>query len=347
MTTQKLRSRRGGTPVHLSPYPRPEGIPRIGTTDFFDRLERIPRPYQTNYYAMYSSIPDGITTDPRLMTVPFDDHMVNRGDGVFEILPCIDGALYNYHAHLRRLMVSAQTLKLALPCERDSIIGYIAETIRAGGRRDCTVRVNISRGPGGFSIDPAEAVAPQLYIAAFRLPPPFTASRAGGAKARIFAKPLSPPTRPVIKSCNYLFNVLMKMEASAHGADFSIACDKKGNLADGATESLAWVSQRGEFLLPGQRHILRGTTAGRAKILARKLVRSGMLSGVRHANLSRRAVRQAAEIMLLGSTIRLAPVIELNGIPVGNGRPGPVAKALDRALERDMRLNPSMRISVF
>ena len=40
--------------------------------------------YHANYYAMYSSWWGGITTEPNLMVVPVDDHMVHRGDGLFE-----------------------------------------------------------------------------------------------------------------------------------------------------------------------------------------------------------------------------------------------------------------------
>lgn len=43
------------------------------------------------YLAMYSSIFGGITTDPAVMIIPMDDHMVHRGHGVFDTAAIIDG----------------------------------------------------------------------------------------------------------------------------------------------------------------------------------------------------------------------------------------------------------------
>jgi len=40
---------------------------------------------------MYSSIFDGITTDPAAMVIPMDDHMVHRGHGVFDTAAIMNG----------------------------------------------------------------------------------------------------------------------------------------------------------------------------------------------------------------------------------------------------------------
>ena len=38
------------------------------------------------YRAMYTSLYKGVVTDPAMMMIPIDDHMVHRGDGVFEAI---------------------------------------------------------------------------------------------------------------------------------------------------------------------------------------------------------------------------------------------------------------------
>jgi 4-amino-4-deoxychorismate lyase len=43
------------------------------------------------YKAMYSSVLEGITTDPAMMLIPLDDHMVHRGHGVFDTALIIEG----------------------------------------------------------------------------------------------------------------------------------------------------------------------------------------------------------------------------------------------------------------
>jgi branched-subunit amino acid aminotransferase/4-amino-4-deoxychorismate lyase len=47
--------------------------------------------------------------------------------------------------------------------------------------------------------------------------------------------------------------------------------------------------------------------------------------------------RSAREMLLLGSSIKVASVVEWDGRPIGDGRPGPVASALLELLEQDMR----------
>ncbi len=315
---------------------------------FARRLEGLRQPYHANYFAMYSSLFDGIITDPTLMLVPFDDHMVHRGDGVFEVLRCINGALYNLEAHLKRLARSARPLGLAPPFERAEMISCIAATVCAGGHRDGMVRINLSRGPGGFSADPAEAPACQLYVVIYRPPLPFMRVHPSGARIITFSKPLRHFIRPVIKSCNYLFNVLMKIEAADQAVDFAIARDENGYLAEGATESIAWVSRRGELVFPASRQILRGTTAARVEFLARRLIRDGLLRGIRHSQAGPATVRSSQEVLLLGTSIDVVAVVEFDGHRIGKGRPGPVASALGTALQDDMRtsrtlLTPVMR----
>ena len=121
-------------------------------TDFgqedFAEFCRANRPaYHAGYYAMYSSWWDGITTDPNLMVVPVDDHMVHRGDGLFETFKCVDGAIYNLAAHLARLEGGARTIALDLPWSRADVERIVGAVLRAGGHRDALVRIAQRRNP--------------------------------------------------------------------------------------------------------------------------------------------------------------------------------------------------------
>jgi 4-amino-4-deoxychorismate lyase len=42
-------------------------------------------------------------------------------------------------------------------------------------------------------------------------------------------------------------------------------------------------------------------------------------------------------MMLLGSSVKVAPVVEWDGQPIGDGKPGPVSRALLELLDDDMR----------
>lgn len=228
-------------------------------------------------YAMYSSLTGGITTDPALMMIPADDHLAHRGDGVFESLKCIGGSLYNLNAHLDRLKRSCEGVGMALPCARNELERAVLETIRVGGKRDCLVRVLVSRGTGNMGIDPAQCKGPELYVIAYRYTARIQDGKLRPARAAISSVPIKPPQLATIKTCNYLPNALMKLEANRRHLDFVISLDQNGNLAEGATENIGLLTQDRELLMPPPKYILTGTTARRALDLAQQLVVDGTL----------------------------------------------------------------------
>jgi 4-amino-4-deoxychorismate lyase len=54
-------------------------------------------------------------TDPKMMVVPLDDHLVHRGHGVFDTANVADGKVYGLNFHLDRLLLSAERAKIPLP----------------------------------------------------------------------------------------------------------------------------------------------------------------------------------------------------------------------------------------
>ena len=114
-------------------------------------------------YAMFSSYLGGVVTDPAVMTVPLDDHMVHRGHGVFDTCSLVNGRLYRLGIHIDRLLASADGARLAVPWTRDELIGMVADTAAASGARNGIVRYWLTAGPGGFSFMPAECEEPCFY----------------------------------------------------------------------------------------------------------------------------------------------------------------------------------------
>src|ERR1041385_753685 len=90
----------------------------LNDQDVLERLRDLRRKQPVKYVAFYSSQLGGIVTDPALMVLPFDDHMVHRGHGVFDTAAIVDGKLYDLEAHLDRFIRSAGLSKLRLPCAR-------------------------------------------------------------------------------------------------------------------------------------------------------------------------------------------------------------------------------------
>ncbi len=329
-----------------------EELPILDWDTFAARGRNAPiAPYQRNYYAMYSSIWNAITREPGLMLLPLDDHIVHRGDGLFETCRCDDGAVYNFDAHLDRLMDGARQIELAIPWSRDELTALCAAVLRAGGHRDALLRILVSRGPGGHGASPYESVGTQLYILAKAPSVPFAQAHPGGASVGISRIPVKPGLFARVKSVNYLPNALMKKEALDAGCDFMVALDEDGHLAELPTESLMFVTADGILAGPRPEHVLPGTTMRRVLELARAdLAASGSLSGlirdVRLCDLTPDDARKAREVLIVGTTPNVAPATIFDGAPVADGRPGPVQAALAALLEADMH-DPARLLQAF
>ena len=314
--------------------------PLLAPDQALANLRAQPRPWARDYLAMYSSWLDGITREPWLMSLPLDDHMVHRGDGVFEAAKCLAGRIYQFDQHLARLWRSAGSIQLEPPLDQGELKSLTAAVVRAGGQADCLVRIYISRGPGGFTTNPHECPEPGVYVMVSRLHPPPPERYQEGVEIGLARVPVKSGFFASIKSCNYLPNVLLKAQAVKEGWDFAVGLDEQGRISEGSTENIGLVDPKGRLLLPPARHILEGITVKRAASLAAGMVDQGMLAGVEHRDLGVEDLKRAREVMLFGTTLDVLPVTRLAGEPLGGGRVGPVARELLQRLRRDMLHNP-------
>jgi len=300
--------------------------------------------YLAKQFAMYSSLWDAVTTEPRLMAVPLDDHMLHRGDGLFETCRVDGGGVYRFEAHWARLEAGAAAIGLRLKWGFADVAAICGETWRAGGRRDGLLRIFVSRGPGGHGAGPAECDGPQLYVAAVRAGRPFMEGRPGGARAGLSRVPAKPGFFARIKSVNYLPNALMKAEAAERGLDFTVGVDADGRMTEAATENWAALLDDGRLAAPRKGCVLEGTTLARTWELAREeLARPGGgrlgAAGVREAvrcDVTPEEARRAREMYILGTTPAVTAVTEFEGAPVGGGRPGAAWRVLADLLAADM-----------
>ncbi|MEI7901871.1 MAG: aminotransferase class IV [bacterium] len=315
----------------------------IEFSNYLDVLSNIRKPWHEKYYAMYSSVLGGVVLDPLLMQVPIDDHLVHRGDGVFDTFKCVGRAAYNLDNHLLRLMRSAEALGLSWPAGVDEIRKLTLATLARADREACSGRVMIARGPGSFGVSPYESPEPALYIIVYAAGVPFMVKHPEGASVRRSQVPVKPARFATVKNCNYLPNVMMKREAVDWGVDFVVGFDSDGLMTEGATENFGLVTQSGELLFPRMDTVLEGTTMLRVMHLAEALVPAGDLEKIAFRDITEADVRDAAEMVIVGTTINVVSVRSFEGVPVGRGGPGPVGCALNALLVRDIETNDAMR----
>jgi len=303
--------------------------------------------WQEDYLVMYSSQWQGFTTDLDLMAVPFDDHLVHRGDGVFEVMRCVCGKVYQMEKHLERLGRSARAIALEFPPEYDNIRDIIRKLVILGGERDCVIRIVISRGAGSFNVNPYDCPSSCLYanVLRFKGMPDEYYSR--GVALVTSSIPVKKSFFANIKSCNYLQNALMKKEAVDAGCEFSVALDEDGCLAEGSTENVGVLGEDNILRFPAFERTLSGITAGSILRLAKELVSINLISDVKFAKITPHDAYQAKEIFLTGTSLDVLPVIKYDKKLIDSGIPGPICSELSKLLWRDMISNKKVLTEVF
>ena len=321
------------------------GLQLLTADDVVAKLRELRARQPVKYWAFYSSQLGGIVTDPALMVLPFDDHMVHRGHGIFDTAGIENGKIYDLEAHLDRFIRSAQNSKLTLPT-RDEMRDIIVRTTAASGQRQGSIRYWASAGPGSLGLTPAAGAEPGFFVmisAGLGYPDTWYTQ---GLRMMTTTYPIKPPLYAVTKSVNYLPNVLMQMEALELGLDNGIFIDEAGNVGESSNMNVAFIMADGTLKHPKFDHILSGCTSLRLLELAKTLKAQGRLKDVQVCDVPVAEARAAREMLLIGSSVKVAPIVEWDRKPIGDGKPGPLSRALREMLQEDMRAGRGVLIDV-
>ncbi len=290
-----------------------------------------------NYFAFYSSQLGGVVTDPALMVLPFDDHIVHRGHGIFDTAGLVNGRIYDLEAHLDRFLLSAERSRLRLACPREEMRDIIIKTTAISGQRDGSIRYWLSAGPGSLELTPAAGSEPGFFVMIFgglAYPQRWLTE---GARVMTTTYPIKAPIYAITKATNYLPNVLMQMEAKEAGFDNGVFLDAEGYVGESSNMNVAFVTTDGVLAHPKFDHILAGCTSLRILELATTLQEQGLLKAIEVRDVTVAEARASREMLLVGSSVKVAPIVQWDEQTIGDGKPGPVSKALLRLLDEDMR----------
>jgi 4-amino-4-deoxychorismate lyase len=299
---------------------------------------------------------DGERAVPHDLATPLlraDDGAVLRGDGLFETLRTHDGRIFLLDEHLTRLASSAAALQLAVPPAAawralalaatelfyaggpSGTSGDPGETALAGkAGRDGRLRLAATRGPVGG--------APVVYALLEPVPPAVAAARAAGVDAVTLSLGVTATGRrdtpwllPGAKHLSYAVPMAAQRFAEAAGATEAVWVSVDGEVLEGTTSSvIAVVGGRAYTPPPTELGLLAGTTVA---AVARLAELAGLPGGVTERRLALDELRAAQESMLVSSIRGVAPLVRLDGRPVGSGAVGPVGITLRDALERAVR----------
>jgi len=292
-----------------------------------------------NFYVYYSTFLGGYTRDRFLMSVPIDDHIVHRGDGVFDNALCIDGNYYLLDQHIDRFFFSAKSIGIQPPFSQEELKNLSIELGILSGKKNFIARFFLSRGHGSMSVYPHEAISPNLYILLDKWSAPPERYYKSGMVAVTSPTGMRSPISPQVKSVDYLSNALMELAAKNSGADSAIAVDGFGNITEGSNKNVVVVGKDGVLRVPPQEKILRGTSLTRALEFASELQKKKIITSVSVENIPLTEAYNANEILFLSTSLFVAAVVKYDGRTIGDGKPGKVWKSLFNLFQKDIKSN--------
>lgn len=254
------------------------------------------------------------------------DHGFLYGDGVFEGIRAYSGRIFRLEEHIERLYDSAKAIWLEIPMTREEMMEVCAESCRRNSLVDGYIRLVVSRGVGDLGLDPRKCSsgATIVCIAASVKAFPEELYEKGlkvitAATRRNYGEVLAPQ----IKTCNYLPNIMAKIEAITAGCFEAICMSREGYVSEGSGDNI-FIVKNGVIRTP---HTAAGILNG---VTRKSVIEIGEKRGfkVEETFLNRYDLYTADEIFLTGTGAEIIPVIEIDSRVIGDGKPGPVSEKI-------------------
>lgn len=258
-------------------------------------------------------------------------HIEDRGyqfaDGVYEVCEIRHGMIVDLSRHLDRLDRSLSEIRIPQPMSRAALVGVIREVARRNRVKDGLFYLQVTRGEARRDhVFPAAGNAPSLVVTAKSTDPKIIAAKnANGLKAITVAD--NRWDRVDIKTVGLLPNVLARQAAREAGAQEAIYVDQRGMVTEGAATNVWIVDRDGNLVTrPAEHGILRGITRTTLKDVAQKLA-----IPVVEREFSRDEMLAAREVFITAATSICFPVVEIDGMTIGNGHPGTFSEKIRTA----------------
>ena len=249
------------------------------------------------------------------------DHGFLYGDGIFEGIRLYKGCVFRLEEHLERLEMSAKALCLNMPWTRKEISDIVCESCRRNKLTDGYIRLVVSRGFGDLGLSPKNCPTPSIICIAdsIKLYPEelyTTGMKIITAPTRRVSPAALPP---MIKSLNYLNNILAKMEAQQHGFHECLMLNEQGYVSE-CTGDNVFLIHKGKLITPAS---YAGALVGITRQVAIEVAQALDIPVV-ETNITRYDVWNADECFLTGTAAEVIPVIEVDARVIGTGKPGPL-----------------------
>ena len=268
-------------------------------------------------------------------TISIFDRGFLMADAVYEVTSVIDRKLCEFPGHIARLHRSLNELKMKPACTDDELLAIHRELIERNDLDNGMIYLQVTRGSAGDRdfVWPGEDVAPGMVL--------FTQAKdlVNAPTAKTGLKVISIEdqrwARRDIKTVQLLFPSFAKMEAKAQGKDDAWMTED-GKVNEG-TSNNAYIVKDGAIIT---RHLSNDILHGITRASVLRYAKEAQMKVVERS-FSIAEAQNADEAFCTAASAFVTPVVEIDGVAVGDGAPGPVATRL-----REIYIEESRKASI-
>ena len=251
------------------------------------------------------------------------DRGLTFGDGLFEVIRCVEGKFLLFSKHIGRMKDSAASLRMDFPYGPGELLEAARELSRRNGIRDGELYLQITRGESPRYHAFPEGVRPNFFMVLIPLRKLPEGCWSMGVKTVTFQDSRGGYCH--MKSINLLPNVLGKQYAKEKGAFEALFFreDAGGKYLTEGPSSTIFCVRNGVLLTPELDNILPGTTRHCVIELAR-----GQGIAVQERRLHLDEFLSADEAFISSTVSEVMPVVQVDDTVLPGGRMGPVTERL-------------------
>jgi D-alanine transaminase len=241
------------------------------------------------------------------------------GDGIYEVTAVLSGKLVDSPEHMARLARSAGEIGIRLPVGLEEVVAIEHRLVADNRVGEGLVYLELTRGAEDRNFLWSEDLKPTLLL--FTQEKSIVASPAAERGYAVMTLPDQRWARRDIKSVCLLPQVLAKRAAKLAGFD-EAWFEEDGLITEGASWTALIVTADGRIVTRGNSHT---TLPGCTRLAALALAREAGLT-IEERPFSRAEALGASEVWLTSASNFVMPVVRVDETPIGDGRPGPLAR---------------------
>lgn len=253
------------------------------------------------------------------------------GDGIYEVIPCLNSQLVGFELHIARLAQGLANIKIAHQWSIPQWRNMINSLVERNGGGNLSVYIQITRGTDasrqhGFP----KQINNTVFAMCQALPSTFTINAADSRGLHVVTQPDQRWRNCHIKSTSLLANVMHYQHSQDLHKDETLLYNEQREITEASTSNVFVIKDTVIQTPPLDQQILPGIT--RAMVID-MLQRHNQMQIIEQP-ISLQDARQADEIWLTSSSKQISSVLTLDGELVGNGQIGPLCQIAQRIFDQ-------------